>query len=306
MSARLEKLPMTLSQPPRAARRIARPAAWLLVPGLVLLVFGLLLPVGQVLWMSFNPAETGVMTPAASFTANNYARFFGSDFYLGVLFKTLALSALTTLITAALGMVLALSVWRARPAWRGLLLVIILAPLLVSIVARTYGWVVLLGDKGAVNSMLMALGWIDEPIKIMYTAPAVLIGLVHVFLPFMVLSLMGALDRIDASLGEAASTLGASRLATFRHVVLPLAVPGLASGSIIVFSLAMSSYVTPALMGGSRSGMLTTYIYQQFSVTMNWHFGATLVGVLLGSTLLVLFAMLSWSRWYTRNWSTAQ
>lgn len=306
MSARLENLPMDLPSAPPPLRGLPRAAAWLLLPGMLLLVFGLLLPVGQVLWMSLNPAEPGVMTPGTDFTGSNYARFFGSDFYLGVLFKTFWLSALTTAITAVLGMMLALSVWRARPAWRGLLLVIILAPLLVSIVARTYGWVVLLGDKGAVNSLLMALGWIDEPVKIMYTAPAVLIGLVHVFLPFMVLSLLGALERIDASLGEAASTLGASRLATFRHVVLPLAVPGLASGSIIVFSLAMSSYVTPALMGGSRSGMLTTYIYQQFSVTMNWHFGATLVGVLLGATLLVLFGVLSWTRWYTRNWSTAQ
>jgi len=281
-------------------------AVWLLLPACALLVLGMLVPVGQVLWMSLNPPEPGVMTPGTALTLKNYSRFFASDFYVGVLFKTLWLSALATLITAVLGMLLALSVWRASPRWRGLMIVAILAPLLVSIVARTYGWIVVLGDKGALNTLLVGAGLLAEPVKIMYTPAAVLIGLVHVFLPFMVLSLLGSLDRIDPSLGEAANSLGASRLATFRHVLLPLTVPGLASGSIIVFSLSMSSYVTPALMGGSRSGVLTTFIYQQFSVTMNWQFGASLVAILLGATLLVLCAMLSWANWSTRHWSAAK
>lgn len=289
----------------RPPKRIQPDAAWLVLPGLLLLVLGLFLPLAQVLWMGLNPADTGEIVPVMELTLDNYLRLLRSDFYLGIVLKTLWVSALTTLITAMLGLSLGLSVWRAKPTMKGLLLVVILAPLLVSIVARTYGWVVLLGDKGALNGVLLGLGWIEESLKIMYTTPAVLVGLVHVFLPFMVLSLLGALDRIDLSLIEAATTLGASRWAVFREIILPLAVPGLASGSIIVFSLAMSSYVTPALMGGSHSGLLTTYVYQQFSVTMNWQFGAVLVTVLLGMTLLVLFGVLSWTRWYTRHWSTA-
>ncbi|WP_295380253.1 ABC transporter permease [uncultured Pseudacidovorax sp.] len=289
-----------------APARRRPPVGLLVLPGLALLVLGLFLPLGQVLWMSLNPPEPGVIAPVAELTLANYARLMRSDFYLGIVGRTLWLSALTTLLTAVFGMVLGLSVWRARPSVRGLLLVMILAPLLVSIVARTYGWVVLLGDKGALNSVLMALGLTDEPLRIMYTQPAVLIGLVHVFLPFMVLSLLGALDRIDPLLTEAAATLGASRWHVFRHVILPLAVPGLASGTIIVFSLSMSSYVTPALMGGSRSGLMTTFIYQQFSVTMNWHFGATMVAVLLAATLALLLAVVGWSRWYTRQWSLAR
>lgn len=289
-----------------APARRRPPVGLLVLPGLALLVLGLFLPLGQVLWMSLNPPEPGVIAPVAELTLANYARLMRSDFYLGIVGRTLWLSALTTLLTAVFGMVLGLSVWRARPSVRGMLLVMILAPLLVSIVARTYGWVVLLGDKGALNSVLMALGLTDEPLRIMYTQPAVLIGLVHVFLPFMVLSLLGALDRIDPSLTEAAATLGASRWHVFRHVILPLSVPGLASGTIIVFSLSMSSYVTPALMGGSRSGLMTTFIYQQFSVTMNWHFGATMVAVLLAATLALLLAVVGWSRWYTRQWSLAR
>jgi len=294
------------SLPVVAPARRRPPVGLLVLPGLALLVLGLFLPLGQVLWMSLNPPEPGVIAPVAELTLANYARLMRSDFYLGIVGRTLGLSALTTLLTAVFGMVLGLSVWRARPSVRGMLLVMILAPLLVSIVARTYGWVVLLGDKGALNSVLMALGLTDEPLRIMYTQPAVLIGLVHVFLPFMVLSLLGALDRIDPLLTEAAATLGASRWHVFRHVILPLAVPGLASGTIIVFSLSMSSYVTPALMGGSRSGLMTTFIYQQFSVTMNWHFGATMVAVLLAATLALLLAVVGWSRWYTRQWSLAR
>ncbi|MET3517610.1 putative spermidine/putrescine transport system permease protein [Pseudacidovorax sp. 1753] len=286
-----------------APARRAPPVGLLVLPGLALLVLGLFLPLGQVLWMSLNPAEPGVIAPVSELTLANYARLMRSDFYLGIVGRTLWLSALTTLLTAVFGMVLGMSVWRARPSVRGMLLVMILAPLLVSIVARTYGWVVLLGDKGALNTTLMALGLKDEPLRIMYTQPAVLIGLVHVFLPFMVLSLLGALDRIDPLLTEAAATLGASRWHVFRHVILPLSVPGLASGTIMVFSLSMSSYVTPALMGGSRSGLMTTFIYQQFSVTMNWHFGATMVAVLLATTLALLLAVVGWSRWYTRQWS---
>lgn len=311
MSAQVESLPST-SLPPAArqrtqwlAGRLPR-AAWLLLPACVLLVAGMLLPLAQLLWMSLNPPEAGAVAPSLDFTLHNFARLFSSSFYLGVVLKTLWLSTLTTAITAALGMLLALSVWRASPRWRGLMIIAILAPLLVSIVARTYGWIVVLGDKGALNTLLLAAGLLDEPVRIMYTPAAVLIGLVHVFLPFMVLSLLGSLERIDPSLAEAANTLGASRFATFRHVLLPLAVPGLASGSIIVFSLAMSSYVTPALMGGSKSGVLTTFIYQQFSVTMNWNFGAALVAVLLGATLLVLCAILSWAGWSTRHWSSSR
>lgn len=310
MSARLDMLPTTPHLPLQPLPPEGKPrvpvALWLLLPACALLVLGMLIPVGQVLWMSLNPPEAGVMAPGMDLTLQNYQRYFHSDFYLGVLFKTLWLSGLTTLITAVLGMLLALSVWRASPRWRGLMVIAILAPLLVSIVARTYGWIVVLGDKGALNTLLVGAGLLDEPLKIMYTPAAVLIGLVHVFLPFMVLSLLGSLDRIDPALGEAAGSLGASRWGTFRHVLLPLAVPGLASGSIIVFSLAMSSYVTPALMGGSRSGVLTTFIYQQFSVTMNWHFGATLVAILLGATLLVLCAILSWAGWHTRHWNASK
>ncbi|MBE9605495.1 ABC transporter permease [Acetobacteraceae bacterium H6797] len=284
-------------------RRPGMDAGWLLLPAALLLLFGLFLPLANLLALSLNAPEPGVISPSTDFTFRNYLRFFSTGFYAATLWKTLWMSALTTAITAVLGMILALSIWRAPARWRSLLVLIVLAPLLVSIVARTYGWMIVLGDKGALNTLLLGLGLIDQPLSMMYTPGAVLVGLVHVFLPFMVLALLGALDRIEAALPEAALTLGAGRFATFRHVILPLAVPGLSGGCAIVFSLAMSSYVTPALMGGSRAGVLTTFIYQQFSVTLNWQFGAALVGILLAVTLLVLGAIIGLAGWYTRGWA---
>ena len=285
----------------RRSRRLS--PVWLLLPAGMLLSIGLLLPLANLLMLSLNAPEPGVISPRMALTWQNYARFFGSGFYAATLWKTLWISALTTAITAVLGLVLALSIWRAGPRWRSLLLIVVLAPLLVSIVARTYGWMIILGDKGVLNTLLLTSGLISEPLHMMYTPGAVLVGLVHVFLPFMVLALLGSLDRVETTLPEAAMTLGAGHIAIFRHVLLPLAVPGLASGSSIVFSLAMASYVTPALMGGSRAGVLTTLIFQQFSVTLNWHFGATLVAVLLVVTLLVLGALITLAGWSTRRWA---
>jgi putative spermidine/putrescine transport system permease protein len=183
------------------------------------------------------------------------------------------------------------------------LIVVVLAPLLVSIVARTYGWIIVLGDRGVVNNLLIALGVIRTPIHIMYTRTAIVIGLVHVFLPFMVLSVLSTLDRINPSLPEAAVTLGAGPMAIFARIILPLITPGLAAGMVIVFSLSISSYVTPALMGGPNAGVLATLVYQEFAVVYRWHVGAALVGVLLGSSLLILSVILYVSKRMTRAWA---
>jgi putative spermidine/putrescine transport system permease protein len=161
---------------------------------------------------------------------------------------------------------------------------------------------VVLGDNGILNTLLRAVGLIDEPLHMMFTQGAVIVGLVHVFLPMMVLSILAAMDKIDPALAQAAETLGASSFVTFWRITFPLLIPGLTAGVTIVFSLAMSSYVTPALMGGRNAGMLTTLIYQQFVVTYNWHFGAALVVVLLTTSLIALALVLLESGRRTRAW----
>ena len=286
-----------MSRPGRAAALLILPA------GLLLAVF-LVVPVGYVLALGFNPASDSIgLAPALSL--EHFRRALTDRFFLGILGQSIGIAAATTAIAAALGMLLAVSIWRAPAGLRGTLVLIVLAPLLVSIVARTYGWMLILGDRGILNQFLLAAGLIDRPLRILYTPLAILIGLVHVLLPFMALSILAALDRIDPALPEAARTLGAGPLARFTRVILPLSVPGLAAGVTIVFSLAVSAYVTPALMGGGvRAGMLTTLIYQQFIVVYDWHFGAALVGLLLAASLAIVGMTLAASRIGRRRWES--
>lgn len=280
---------------------LARPSSILLLPGAVMVAALLLLPVLYLFGLSLNPPVTGEVELQATLTARNYLRLL-DWFYLRVLVKTIWVSVATTGITAVLGVALALSLWRTPPQWRGVLTVIVLAPLLVSIVARTFGWMLMLGDNGVVNGVLLRLGLVQEPLRLMFTQGAVIVGLVHVFLPFMVLCVMASFDRIDPALPEAANTLGAGPVTTFHEVILPLLNPGIAAGATIVFSLAMSSYVTPALMGGPNAGVLTTLIYQQIVVTYDWHFASALVAVLLATTLLVVGSLLFVNAQRTRGW----
>jgi len=276
----------------------------LLFPAAALVFLCLLVPLFYVLVLSLNHAVTGDVALHAALTPENYVRLFSRWFYSRILVRTVWLSVLTTVLCAVFGTVLSLSLWRTAGRKRAYLILIVASPLLVSIVTRTYGWMVVLGDTGLVNAVLMHLHVISSPLHMMYTQGAVVVGLVHVFLPMMVLSVLAALDKIDPAIPEAAMSLGAGRFATFWKVIFPLAIPGLSAGITIVFSLSMSSYVTPALMGGSNAGMLTTLIYQQFVVTYNWHFGSALVMVLLATSLLVLVLLLAESSRRTRAWLT--
>jgi putative spermidine/putrescine transport system permease protein len=283
------------------AAALARPSAMLLLPGCVMVAALLLVPVLYLVALSLNPPRMGVVELMPEITARNYLRLL-DWFYLRILVRTLWVSAAATAISGVLGVALAYSLWRTPPQWRSLLMVVVLAPLLVSIVARTFGWMLMLGDNGVINGLLVRLGILDAPVRLMFTQGAVIVGLVHVFLPFMVLCVMAAFDRIDPALPEAAGTLGAGPVTAFREVILPLLNPGITAGATIVFSLAMSSYVTPALMGGPNAGLLTTLIYQQLVVTYDWHFASALVAALLATTLTIIGGLLFLNARRTRGW----
>ena len=269
--------------------------------GLIVLAF-LVLPAGYLLLLSFNPPIAGEFRLSAQVTLRNYARLVSDPFYLTILMRSVVIAAVTTIISAAMGYVLALSLWRT-PKWlKSYLVVMVLAPLLISVVVRTYGWMVILGDNGVLNNALVYLGVIQQPVKIMFTRLAIVIGLVHVFLPFMALSILSSMERIDPAIPEAAKTLGAGPIAVHRDVIIPLCTPGFAAGFTIVFSLAISAYVTPMLMGSGATDAITTLVYQQFMVLYNWHFGAALTTMLLAVTLLLLSLMLYGFARYTRAW----
>lgn len=254
--------------------------AALLTPGLALLALAFILPIAQMLSLS-------VAGPNGPTTAH-LARVLGDEFYLGILWRTVRLSLLITAICAFIGFPLAYMMARASPTVRLLLLIMVVLPLMTSVVVRTFGWMVLLSRSGLIPQVMRDLGLANRSFTLMQTETAIVLGLSQVLLPFMVLSILGVLSRIDGRLEEAARTMGASFGQTLRHVVLPLALPGIAAGSLLCFTLSASSFVTPNLLGGSRLQVLASSIYASITQTLEWPFAAAQALVLFAGVLLVL------------------
>ena len=247
--------------------------------GLFYLLF-LVVPYAMVLRLSFFRFSS-MRLYVPEWTLANYAAVVGDPFYLLLLARTVGLGLGVTVLCLVLGYPLALRIARAGPGLKNVLLAATLSPLLINLVIRTYAWLVLLGDSGVVNHWLQGMGLIGAPLPLGGTMFSVVVGLVHIGLPLMVLSLLGVLERIDPALLDAAGSLGASRARVLRRVVLPLSWPGVGAGSLLVFSFAVSAFITPALLGGNRVSTVSTLIYEKFTFSANWPVGATLVVVLL-------------------------
>jgi len=262
----------------------------LAAPALLVLAALFFAPLFHILDLSFREGISGSIRIKPGHSLASYIRAVTDFYYAGVLIRTLLLSLAVTAACAVLGFPLSYFLWRADPRWKGILTLLVVAPVLVSIVVRAYGWIVLIGDNGLLNQVLMALGMIDAPLQIMYSMLAVFIGLMHVQFPFMVLSVLAAMERIDPFLIDAAETLGASRLSAVILIVLPLAVPGIATGTILVFTLCMTAFVTPAFLGGGSTQVMTTLVYGQFTTAFDWPLGSALAVILavvsLGASFL--------------------
>jgi putative spermidine/putrescine transport system permease protein len=258
-----------------------RPGARILLLGPYVLLLGVffVIPLALMLMISVSRQSFGEMQWTVTF--QHYARFLSDGFYLGVLGDTLLLGLIVTVVALLLGYPLAYHLALTRSRWKPLLIVFILSPLLVGIVIRCYGWMILLADRGLINATLMGHGWLTRPLPLMYNRFGIAVGLVHVFLPFMVLSLTGVLKRIDPALIEASKTLGASPRRAFLEVTLPLSLPGILAGSLLVFSLAISSFVVPILLGGFKVQVLPMIVYEQVLSVFDWPFGAANAFVLL-------------------------
>jgi putative spermidine/putrescine transport system permease protein len=207
--------------------------------------------------------------------------------------RTLVISVLVTVLCLAIAFPVAYHLARTQTRLRGLLFACILSPLLVSAVIRCYGWIIILANNGVINAGLKQWGLIERPVPLMYNEFGVVVGLVHIYLPFMVLPLLGAMQGINPSLEEAAQSLGARRLTVMRRVVMPLAMPGVQSGATLVFILAASAYVTPVVLGGSRVKLMTPMVVQQLAETFLWPFGAALAIVL---AVIGAAAAFAWAR----------
>jgi putative spermidine/putrescine transport system permease protein len=281
--ATVDTIPLSRRYAGRRSPLLLMPlAAGLLSPSVVFLVVFFVVPSGTLLGYSFltNRPDGGAALPL---TLSHYAHFFGTPLYAHVLFTTLRLSLATTLAAALLGYPVALVMARANPMLSRAVTLIVIAPLVVSVVVRTYGWQLILanGPQGLLNWTLLSLGVIRTPVRLLYSETAVVLGSLHVFLPLMVLPLAAALGKIDTRLDDAARMLGAGALRIFWRITLPLSLPGLAVGCGLVFSLTAGSYVTPAILGGPAGQMLGNLIEQQIMAVYDWPFGAAIATVLV-------------------------
>jgi putative spermidine/putrescine transport system permease protein len=257
--------------------------AFFVVPALSLFVYSVL-----------TQRADGVVT--LPLTVSHLRHFFGTDLYTHVLYSTLRMAAITAGLAAVLGYPVAFVMVRSNALVMRIMTIVVIAPLIVSVVVRTYGWELILANSrtGVVNWILLTLGIIRQPIRILYTETAVIIGSLHVFFPMMVLPLASALAKINPQLEDAARTLGAPSWRVFWRVSLPLSLPGLAVGFTLVFSLTASSYVTPAILGGTDAQMLGNLIEQQIAAVYDWPFGATVALVLVATVLGINLA----STWF--------
>jgi putative spermidine/putrescine transport system permease protein len=286
----VDTVPISRPRAPLSSRGLAllkrlMPAALLLPSMLFLAAFFALPALGLVSYSVLTQAPDG--TVGLPLTLEHYRHFFATPLYARVLLTTLEISLIATALAIVLGYPVALVMVRSAPPIRQAITIIVIAPLVVSVVVRTYGWQLILGNgpTGILNWLLLNSGIAKSPVALLYSETAVVIGSLHVFFPMMVLPLASALGKIDPRLEDAARTLGATGWRTFRRITLPLSLPGLTVGCTLVFSLTAGSFVTPAILGGTSGQMLGMLVEQQILVVYNWPFGAAIATVLVAIVL---------------------
>jgi putative spermidine/putrescine transport system permease protein len=267
-------------------------AAALIGPATFIVSLGLLIPILILFRYSLNRYLPRVLMVEA-FTPENYIKFFTDAYYLAVFRTTVEVALLCTAICLVLGFPLAYVLARTQTRHKNLLIMLVVLPLFVGNAVRAAGWMALFGSKGFLNALLIAVGLIDQPLEIMFTAKAVIIGIIAVNLPYMVLTLQSVIEGIDRSVEEAAFSLGAAPWAMFRRVLWPLTLPGIIAGTILTFILAMNAYATPVLLGGPKFKMMAPLVFGQMQLG-NWPFGAAVSFILMTTTLLLTATSATW------------
>ncbi|MBL5872680.1 ABC transporter permease [Bacillus sporothermodurans] len=276
----------------RKKPKIKKRKGW--IPGLLLLIpillfiFGFfIVPMLYILYLSFISTDH-LNSADAVYSLKNYIALFTDSYYLSSLWLTVKISLYSVIVALLLGYPIALTMAKSSQRVRGYITLLIASPLLVSIVVRNFGWYLLLLPNGTINQLLLNMGIINTPLKLLFSELGVVIGLSNAYLPFMVLAIVTSLYNIDPSLEKAGAILGASPLRSFFSITLPLSLPGVVSGCVLVFSLSMSAYVTPALMGGENVPVMPVVLYDQINNLLKWTFGSALSYVLLATTLLLV------------------
>lgn len=252
----------------------------LLLPGIVLLCFFLVLP----LLSSLLPT----IFPESSFSFQLYSDFFKDSYFMAVLGRTLSISLIVTIFCAVFGLPAAYMISGVSKKWRGILIALTLFPLLTNSVIRSFAWITILGKNGVINNLLMMFGVIHEPMSLLYTDFSIIIGSIYLFLPTMIMTLVGVLENIEDDLLEAAATLGLSPLRGFFKIILPLSLPGMIVGSILVFTGTLTAYTTPQLLGGNKKMMLATLLYQRATALGDWTSASVIALVMIVITFAVM------------------
>lgn len=271
--------------PPGRAPRRSRTPLLLLAPTLLVMAYAFVAPLATFFEYSFYRFRRGRLEQV--FTLDTYSRFLFDDYYHLIIYDTLRMATLVTVLSLLIGYPLAYALYRInRPSIQRWLSLLIFSPILVSVVVRSYGWIVLLSDQGPVNWVLLRLGIIAEPLTLVFNLVGVVISLTHVFLPFVVFPIFSALTRLDPELKQAAEDLGAGWWTTFRRITLPLSLPGVVAGAQISFTLALGAFVTPAMLGGGRVFVLPLQVYNATS-EINWPVAA------VGGMALLIISMIA-------------
>lgn len=258
--------------------------AALLGPAVLLLAVGLVWPFLMMARMSLLDRFPDPTTLTLEF----YQTVLSDPYFLRIIVRTFSLAVVVTAITAVIGYPVAWFLARSRSRWKHLVFLCVISPLMVSIIVRSIGWTIILGNEGFINALLTALGIIDTPLRLMQSFWSVVVGMVHILIPFMVLSVASVLGKIDPAYAEAATVMGANPVRTFLKVTLPLSVQGIASGSVIVFCLTVGAYVTPVMLGRGKVTVLAMTIHEQMVVLVDWPTGAAVAMVLTLGTMVVL------------------
>lgn len=266
---------IALDFPRHRGRRFYNPLPLIgLSPSFLLLVIFFALPMGMMIGISFQAPD------ARGIGLQSYSRFLTDGLTLNGFWRTAVMSGLVAIFSTALAYPIAYFLARSKSRWRSVVFALALAPELAGVVLRTYGWLIILEDRGFINDSLIHIGLISEPLPLSKNLFAVVVGLTHVVLPFAVLSLTTSIQGIDDNLERAAQMLGASRASVLRYVLIPLSVPGIVSSLLLSFTMAASAYATPALLGGAAFKVLATMISEQVLFYVDWPFAAAMANVL--------------------------
>nr|WP_312857869.1 ABC transporter permease [Mesorhizobium zhangyense] len=279
---------MTIAETGSAATRLRRRFALRgyipLVPPITFLMIFFAVPIGMMIGISFQDSKT------LAFSLGSYERVFTDDLILAGIFRTMLMSGLVAICVTVMAYPVAYFLARSTSRWRTVVFALAIAPELAGVVLRTYGWLIILEDRGFINDALIWLGVISSPLPLAKNLFGVVVGLTHVVLPFGILALLTSIQGIDPNIEKAAQILGASRASVIRHILLPLSIPGIVSSLLISFTMAASAYATPALLGGARFKVLATMIYEQIMFYINWPLAAVMAIVMLVMMLAISFA----------------